>query len=131
MPLVAYFTPHEAEAVPDPLKPSARLLSALPNPDDGRYLPTHVEGANVFIAENGLSAAVTLKVQLDKADSKAQRLWVAAVAYNARGEVVGVRRWENSSASPLESGKALEVRLSIYSVSGEIARVELFSEARP
>ena len=61
------------------------------------------------------------------------RIWVAAVAYDAQGNVVGVRRYEaqTNSARPLEHGQALSIQMSVYSASKKIERVELISEARP
>jgi hypothetical protein len=92
-------------------------------------VPTHLANQKVVLAENGLSAVVSAEISVDK--GKAGRVWVAVVAYDVQGEVVGVRRWEKTGASPLEHGQALEMTASVYSVSKRIERVELIAESRP
>jgi LysM repeat protein len=134
LPLVIYFPPDQAAQRVPPFHLSREITSALPSADDGRYLASHVENTRVLLAENGLSATITSDVLLDHS-GKANRVWVAAVAYDAQGNVVGVRRWENSAAAenarPLERGQALSITMNVYSVSAKIDRVELVSEARP
>jgi LysM repeat protein len=128
LPLAVYYPP----PLPDPFQASVEILTVLPNPaDDGRYLPAQLETQQVQIAPDGLSASITAEVRLEQPDDSAQRVWVAAVAYDAEGKVTGVRRWENTTAGPIASGQSLEVQLELYSVGAPIARVELFAEARP
>lgn len=128
LPLVAYYAP----PVPEGFQASAELLTVLPNPaGDGRYLAARLSEQQVMIAENGRSASVTAQVQLADGESAAQRVWVAAVAYDADDQVVGVRRWENDELGPLGAGQSLPVILQVYSQDGAIERVELFAEARP
>jgi len=127
LPLAAYFPP----PVPESFQASAEVLSALPSPDDGRYLPVHLDDPKVLLAENALSAEIELQLSLDIKESAARRIWVAAAVYDAQGHALGVRQWEYQSDQPLESGQSLPVRFTVYSVSGKIERVALGAQARP
>lgn len=128
LPLTAYFT----DPVNAPFQASAEVLTALPNPvDDGRYLSTRLENQNVLIAADGQSALVTAEVSLIGEEMQAQRISAAAVAYDANGKITGVRRWENTEGQSLSSGETLGVEMQVFSLSGEIARVEIFAQARP
>ena len=126
MPLSAYFAP----PLPERLQAGAELLTALPlTAESARYLAVSLNDPQVTVAEDGLSAQVSGTVTLDAAEGQANQLWVAAVAYNAAGQVVGVRRWESGAA--LAAGESLPVTFVVYSVGGRIARVETLAEARP
>lgn len=68
-------------------------------------------------------AAVRVQGQVSLA-GQASSLWVMAVAYDAAGQPVGVRRWENSSG---ETG----FDFWVYSLAAEIADVQVVVEAHP
>ena len=131
LPLAAYFTPQEAQSLNGPFQASSTLLTALTGADNGRYIDTQLENEKVMISADGLSAAISADVRLKPEDAKAKRVWVAVVAYDAQGQVVGIRRWENGSGQVLQNGAALPVAVNIYSVSGSINKVSLIAEARP
>ena len=57
----------------------------------------------------------------------ATQVWVAAVAYDVNGTVVGVRRWEGGALTP---GSSLNFDFSVSSVGGEIEAVEFVVQAR-
>jgi len=125
MPLVAHF--------PAPLQGGAALrvtvLTAIRLlPGDARYLPVQVENTLVSVDASGLTAQVSGKVTLSGAGT-ANTLWVLAVAYDAAGNVVGVRRWAAPAA--LSAGAAAAFDFQVSSVGPGIARVEFLSEARP
>jgi LysM repeat protein len=125
-PLVAYL----AAPAPEEFQAGAELLTALPLAGgDARYLPAGLEGVKVQIAPDGLSAQVGGSVTLEGSAGEAKTMWVAGVAYDAAGRMIGVRRWENSE--PLGAGGAMDWTLSVYSLQGAITRVEVFVEARP
>ncbi len=134
LPLTAYFPPDQiaghAGGLTPPYQYSGEILTALPSADDGRYKPVRVENQQVTLTTDGLSANISANVVLDSA-GKAGRVWVAAVAYDAQGNVTGVRRWEKTDTHPLEHGQALAFSMSVYSVSTRIERVDLIAEARP
>jgi LysM repeat protein len=124
--LAAYFTP-PARA---PSQASADLLTALPVPDDDtRYLKSRIEGQKVDLSDDGLSAKVNGQVSLTDKKAQAGQLWVAAMAYDAQGRIVGLRRWENNST--LAAGQKLKFTLWVYSTAGKIDKVDTLSEARP
>ncbi len=126
LPLMVYFDP----PAPSQLQADAELLTALPVPDgNNRYLPVKVSNSQVQIAEDGLSAAVSGTVALDAQEGKGKVVWIAASAYDADGRVVGVRRWENEK--PLKAGQEQSFDMQVYSVGGEISKVELLAQARP
>ncbi len=56
-------------------------------------------------------------------DKTAQSVWVLAVAYDAGGQVVGVRRWESSGD--------LNFDFWVYSLGPMISDVQVLVEARP
>lgn len=127
LPLTAYFPP----PIPADFQFRADIISALPYPDDGRYLPTRISHQEIVLADNQLSASVKLDLSLDGVEGAAQQVWVAAIAYDQQENVVGLRRWENPSDQILSSGQVLSINLNIYSNSGPITRIELAAEARP
>jgi|SRR5271157_42650 len=126
MPLAVYFPPPLAEAVVPHLQilTSTRLL-----PGDPRYLPAVLENSLISVDWSGRSAAVSGRIHLSASTGTAQTVWVLASAFDAAGEVVGVRRWEASS--PLSAGNDLEFNFQVASVGPGIARADLLVEARP
>ena len=77
---------------------------------------------------SGRTAQVTGRVILTGAGT-ANTLWVLATAYDAAGNVVGVRRWESPSA--LTADAPVSFDFLVYSVGPAIDRVEFLAEARP
>lgn len=130
LPLVAHFPSEQVAALTPPYQADFNLLTALPGAEDGRYLPMHVENKQIILEKNKRSANLLADIIPDSAGN-ARRVWAAAIAYDAHGNVVGVRRWERQDAQPLESGQALSISFSVYSVSAEIEQVDLYIEARP
>ena len=111
-----------------PLQSSAELLSAIPlNGEDTRHLAIQPGEPQITIQPDGLSARVSSSLSLPADSPAASRIWVLAVAYNAAGEPVGMRRWE--SAQALAPGASQELLLNVYSAGGLIERVEVFAEA--
>ncbi len=131
LPLAAYFPPADVARIALPFSSASEPAFALRNIDDGRYVRTRLSDQKVQIAADGLAAEIDLKVWLDQHVDQARRVWVAAVAYDGQGNIVGVRRWENDHAHPLNKEQALSVKMQIYSVADEIRKVDLLSEARP
>ncbi len=126
LPLAAYFPPPQ----PGDFRAAARLSAALPLAEgDTRYLSVNLETRGVEIDPGGRSARIDALVRLP-ADAQASRVWLAAIAYDSEGDVVGVRRKEMGSKNAPLSGE-LEIRFSVYSLAGKIERVEVFAEARP
>jgi len=97
-------------------------------PGDTRYLPVILENTLVSVDASGRTAQATGRVILTGAET-ANTLWVLATAYDASGNVVGVRRWESPSALVADSPVSFDFLVS--SVGPGIDRVEFLAEARP
>ena len=124
--LSAYFPP--PATAPD--QSSAEILAALPVlKNDPRYLPTSIDNPQYQVNQDGLSAQAIGKVVLNVNKAKAAQVWVAAVAYDLAGDVVGVRSWQSETS--LSSGAGLNFAFDVYSISEPISRVEMLAEARP
>jgi hypothetical protein len=126
LPLAAFFPPEiSAEAVPD-----ARLTNSLVIPaEDTRYLTATVQVDSVEITPTGLQADVHGNVSLTGGARPASVVWVAVVAYDASGQVVGERKW--AAAETLPPAGRLPFTITVYSLGPAIARVEAVVEARP
>lgn len=125
LPLAVYFPPE----VPLDAEPQVQVLTAIRLlPDDSRYLPASVNNTLVQIDADGHFANITGEVRLPAESNAATQVWVAAVAYDGSGRVVGVRRWEGGGLRP---GGSLEFEMRMASLGGVMTRVEFAVEARP
>lgn len=126
LPLVAYFAPPMAdvEKVDVQVLTAIRLL-----PGDERYLPATVDNVLVEVDSSGRLARVRGEVLLPEKSKAATQVWVAAVAYDANGRVVGVRRWEAENG--IKPGGRLSFSLTVAGLGGAVSRVEVAVEARP
>ena len=125
LPLSAYFpTP-----VPTDFTITVEVLTALPLADpSARYLPASVEEPLVTYAANGSLATVSGAVQLADGEGDAALIWLVALAYDANGVLVGVRKLEIEG--PLDAGGAVPFQLDVFSGDGPIASVTVLAEAR-
>lgn len=124
LPLFTYFAP---PITWDPLI-EVQILTALPVSENSQtYLDMKVEDLQASISTDGFSATVEGKVALSNSDASASRYWLAAVAYDAQGNVVGIRQL--SRESELAGDDAKSFTLYVYSVSGKIDHVDVFGEA--
>ena len=125
LPLTVFFAP----PIPAEARPRAQILSSTILPlNDTRYLPATLMNPLTEIAPDGRTARVTGSVSLPANSAAAKTVWVAAVAYDAAGRVVGFRRWEGSGLQP---GGSLMFDLTVSSLASRVTRVEVFVEARP
>jgi hypothetical protein len=125
IPLAAHFAP----PAPADAGLRAQVLTAIRLlPGDARYLSVMLENTLVSVEASGRSAQVTGRVILTGTGT-ANTLWVLATAYDASGNVVGVRRWDSPSA--LMADVPVSFDFLVSSAGPEIARVEFLAEARP
>ncbi|HQU35168.1 MAG TPA: FxLYD domain-containing protein [Anaerolineales bacterium] len=125
-PMAVFFPPD----VPFDAQPQTQVLTAIRlQAGDARYLPATVNNALAQVSAEGHSAQVSGMVLSQSQAATANQVWVAAVAYDDAGRVVGVRRWE--SVTSLPPGGSLSFNFFVSSVGGRIARVEFVAEARP
>lgn len=125
LPLFAYFPP------PVFASPTVTLalLTALPvSSTSTSVLDVTIQNSKVEIASDGNSATVSATLALKDAASTANHFWVAAVAYDAEGNVVGVRQYEKNA--DLSKGQSADFTLYVYSISDKIDHVDLFGEAK-
>jgi hypothetical protein len=121
LPLMVFFPP----SIPSTAQPRAQILSAIRLlPDDTRYISASAQNTLVQVDSSGRSATVSGTVRLLEDKSSVSLVWVAAVAYDEYGRIVGVRRWES------ENGE-LQFAFEISSLAGKIQAVEFVVEARP
>ncbi len=106
----------------------AQVLTAI-HTDGSRYLPVEIKNLLVGIAWGGLSAQADGQVWLPPDATPASTIWLAGVAYDLDGKIVGVRRWEWSGS--LAPGQTLPFSFAVYSAGAPIERVEVLEEARP
>jgi hypothetical protein len=97
-------------------------------PGDARYLPAMTENTLVSVDTSGRTAQASGRVVLPGAGT-ANTLWVLATAYDAAGNVVGLRRWESSST--LAADAPVSFNFLVSSIGPEIDRLEFLVEARP
>lgn len=121
LPVYVYFPNASVNA-----KPQVQVLSAMPG--GSSYLPASLDNTSAQIDWDGKSANLSGQVLLPAESNAATQVWVAAVAYDKYGTVVGVRRWEGGALQP---GSSLNFDFSVSSVGGEIEAVEFFAQARP
>ncbi len=125
LPLTAFFPP----PIPADVQPRVQVLTSIAIPaNDPRYLSASLQATSIEIAANGLTALVRGQVVLPAESAPAETVWVAAVAYDGAGRVVGFRRWEGSGIQP---GGSLTFEFEVASLGSGMKRVELFVEARP
>jgi murein DD-endopeptidase MepM/ murein hydrolase activator NlpD len=126
IPLAAYFDAAPAQ----PWKVDTRLRTTSPAiNEEARYLHSQLDKAVVTLAEDKLSARVNGLVNLQADQSDANIILVVAAAYNTAGLPVGVRRWE--SPVGLESGSGLVYDFNVFSMGGQIDKVDVLLETRP
>lgn len=125
LPLYVYFPPE----IPVDAKPQTQILTAIRlSSNDPRYLPATISNTLVQINADGHFANITGEVRLPAESNAATQIWVAAVAYDESGRVVGVKRWEGGEIQP---GGSLNFEMTMASLGGVLARVEFAVEARP
>jgi LysM repeat protein len=125
LPLSIYFPPE----LPVDAKPQVQILTAIRlQPNDARYLSATINNTLVEINSDGHYANITGEVRLPAESKAANQIWVAAVAYDEEGRVVGVKRWEGGGLQP---GGSLNFQMSVSSLGGRMTRVEFAVEARP
>ena len=107
-------------------KPQFQLLSAMQG-NTSAYLPARLSNTVAQINWEGKSARLSGQVYLPPESKAATQVWVAAIAYDKNGTVVGVRRWEGEG---LQSGGSLNFDFSVSSVGGVIEAVDFAVQAR-
>ena len=125
LPLMVFFPP----IIPADARPQAQLLTGISlQSGDERYLPATLQNTLVQVDGSGRNAQVSGTVLLSEDVAPASLVWVAAVAYDRSGRVVGVRRWESTAGTAADGN--LQFSFEVSSLGGEIEQVEFVVEAR-
>ena len=124
MPLAVHFPPpgQAGVSVRVQVLTAIRLL-----PGDSHTLPVMLDDTLVRVDASGQTARLTGRVILTEAGT-ANTLWVLGIAFDAAGNVAGVRRWESPSALTTDAPASFDFLIS--SVGPTIERVEFLAEAR-
>ena len=104
-----------------------QLLSAVQG-SASRYLPAALNNTVAQIDWDGKTAQVSGQIFLPAESQAADHVWVAAVAYDIDGQVVGVRRWEGGAMQP---GGSISFSFLVASVGGDIEAVDFVVQAKP
>lgn len=122
LPAVVYFS----APVPGDFKVSASLASAFPASQSGKTYFS-VDMGSPTIELDGRLAKVIGEAVIAADPGKTVDVWIAALAYDAQGNLLGIRRTE--SRVTLEQGKGLIFNLNVYSTGSAISSVVIKVEA--
>lgn len=86
-----------------------------------------VDQQEIDISANGLSVQINARATIQGEPGLTGRVWIAAVAYDAQGQIVGIRRYQSDNT--LTVGESVSFSMNIYSIGEKITRVEFFGEA--
>lgn len=109
------------------VKIQVQLLSAIQS-NGSRYLPAVINNTVTKINWNGLTAQVSGQIYLPAESQAATQTYVAAVAYDKNGVVVGVKRWEGGAIQPAGN---LQFNFLVSSLGSAIDAVEFAVQAKP
>jgi LysM repeat protein len=104
-----------------------KVLSAIQS-STSRYLSATLHNTIAQIDWNGLTAQLSGQISLPAESTAAIQVWVAAVAYDKDGQVVGVKRWEGGALQP---GGSIPFSFLVSSLGPEIDAVDFVVEAKP
>ncbi len=121
LPLAAFFPP----PIPADVRLQVQPVAAISlSPEESPFLEATLIDLKTEPSADGRMVRVSGQVILPSA---AQTVWVIAVAYDAHGQVIGFRRWEQDQPSPAGT---LPFALQVIGFR-PIDRVEILVEARP
>lgn len=123
LPLAVYFPP----PIPEPYRYSVTLQSAIAVEDESRYLKTEIQEQTVTISNDGLSAQINARLLVSGSAGENVRVWLAVVALDENGTVVGVRRLE--TIATLDTQGVVMMNGYVYSTGTVIDAVQLTAEA--
>lgn len=120
MPIMAYFR----DPLPDKFIPRAELLTASAiAAEDQRYLDVGINLDQVAIHPAGSQVTVQGDVILPQGSKTPSQVWILAIAYDASGNIVGVRKWKSAGDTHFDT--------TVYSLGGPIDHVDVLAEVRP
>lgn len=111
---------------PTDVTPQVQIMTAL-QANASSYLPAIINNSLAQIKSNGKTAQLSGQVYLPPEAQAATQTWVAAVAYDKNGTVVGIRRWEGGGIQP---GASIDFNFAVSSLGGDIEAVEFFVQSK-
>ena len=124
---VYVFFPNTSAALS--INPQVQLLSAIQlDSTTARYLPATLNNTIAQINWDGKTAQLSGQIFLPAESHAATAIWVAAVAYDKDGRVVGIKRWEGGAIQP---GAGINFNFSVASLAYAIEAVEFVVQANP
>jgi len=124
LPVYAFF----ANTPPD-ANPRVQLLSAFQlSNTNSRYLPAILDNTLAQIDWEGRTAQLSGYVYLPPESKAAAQVWVAAVAYDKSGYVIGLKRWEGGAIQP---GTYIPFNFVVASTASTIDSVDFVVQATP
>lgn len=121
LPVAAYFSP----PIPAGINLDVSLKTALPQEEAASdYLTANLKINS--IETNGRTARISAVVSLPEEAAGAGKIWVALIAYDRNGSIVGVRRMEYLGADAGEEGLAFKAY--VYSNSEDVQSVKVLAE---
>jgi LysM repeat protein len=127
LPLEAYFPPPVPQEFQARAEPGVGFL--VEEDPSARYLPHRAELRELTLRPGGRQASLTGGVVYTGEAEVQGLVVVAAIAYGADSEVIGLRRWE--TAASLVPGQELTFSLQVYSLGPRVETVRLFTEIQP
>lgn len=116
--------------LPLDVRPQIRILTAMRvDASTDRYLPAVTQNTLTTVSWSGRTADITGELVLPAGVANAAQVWIAAVAYDESGRLVGWRRWESTGG--IAAGTSMRFQTSVYSLAGPIERVDLVVQAWP
>lgn len=124
LPVYAFFTNTSPNA-----SPRVQLLSALQlSSSSKRYLPAILDNTLTQIGWDGHTAQLSGQIYLPPESQAASQVWVAAVAYDKGGYVIGVKRWEGGAIQP---GRSIPFNFVVSGAGSAIDSVDFVVQAMP
>ncbi len=116
--------------VPKNFSTQAELITALPlDSDSDRYLDINIQIDKTEIAATFGEVEGSVTVRENEEDRPAIQTWLLALALDAEGFLVGIRKWEsNSQTLP---GDSITFHITVFSLGPPIAEIRVLGEARP
>lgn len=125
LPVYVYFP----APVPEDVQVEAWVDSWLPTmPEDERYASVTISKSHIDHENDDQVALVSGELSVATQGKQIGSVWLLAVAYDADGNPLGLRRWEASL--PISNPGRIPFETIVYSMAGPIDSVELFAEAR-
>ncbi|PKO01653.1 MAG: hypothetical protein CVU43_12015 [Chloroflexi bacterium HGW-Chloroflexi-5] len=130
LPLFAYFPPPVAVSPQIGLQLlTATSVNLTGTPTALQSALVIVDQSGINISTNGLSVVINTQAKFEGVEGVTGKIWIAAVAYDAAGKIVGIRRFVSPGA--VNPGEWMPFTLNIYSIGEKIDRVDLFGEVNP